>query len=62
MMKININSVIAGIHRTKVGSHPSIELRVEADDTIPDIDPLHGGPYAVKRPTSPTIAESGDLP
>ena len=39
MAKISINSVIAGIHRTKVGSHPSIELLVEADDTIPGIDP-----------------------
>ena len=39
MVKININSVIAGIHHTKVGSHPSIELLVEADDTIPGTDP-----------------------
>ena len=39
MVKINIKSVVAGIHRTKVGSHPSIELLVEGDDTIPSIDP-----------------------
>ena len=39
MVKIKVNSVIAGIHRTKVGSHPSIELLVEADDSIPGIDP-----------------------
>ena len=37
--RIRIRSVIAGIHRTKIGSHPSIELVVEADDTIAGIDP-----------------------
>ena len=40
MVRITINSVIAGIHRTKVGSNPKIELVVEADDSIPGIDPL----------------------
>ena len=39
MVHITIKSVIAGIHRTKVGSHPRIELLVEADDSIPGIDP-----------------------
>ena len=34
MVNITITSVVAGIHRTKVGSHPSIELLVEADDTV----------------------------
>ena len=32
--------MIAGIHRTKVGSNPKIELIVEADDSITSIDPL----------------------
>lgn len=40
MVRITIKSVIAGIHRTKVGSNPKIELNVEADDSIPGIDPL----------------------
>ena len=38
MVRVNIKSVIAGIHRTKVGSHPRIQLLVETDDSIPGID------------------------
>ena len=30
---------VAGIHHTNLGSHPSIELLVDGDDTIPSIDP-----------------------
>lgn len=39
MVKIIITSVVAGIHRTKVGSHPNIKLVVENDDTVMGIDP-----------------------
>ena len=48
-VRIIITSVVAGVHRTKVGSHPQIELivgahrdvqlLVENDDSIADIDP-----------------------
>ena len=37
MVRITIKSVIAGIHRTKVGSNPKIELIEEADDSIPNM-------------------------
>ena len=33
------NSVITGVHRTKVGSHKTVALIVEADNSIPHIDP-----------------------
>ena len=39
MARIRIRSVVAGIHRTKVGSHPRIELLVEADNSVAGIDP-----------------------
>ena len=39
MVKIIITSVVAGIYRTKVGSHPNIKLVVENDDTVMGIDP-----------------------
>jgi hypothetical protein len=39
MVNIIITSVIAGIHKTKVGSHPTIKLLVEDDNSIPDTDP-----------------------
>ena len=39
MTRITIQSAIAGIHRTKVGSHPRIELMVEADNSVGEIDP-----------------------
>ena len=39
MANITIQSVIAGIHRTKVGSNPRIELLVEADNSVRGIDP-----------------------
>ena len=38
-MDIVINSVISGIHKTKIGANRSVELIVENDDTIPHIDP-----------------------
>ena len=33
------NSIVTGIHRTKVASHEDIALNVEKDDTIQHIDP-----------------------
>ena len=40
MVYISITtSVVAGIHRTKVGSHPRIKLVVEDDDSVQEIDP-----------------------
>ena len=39
MVKIVISSVVAGVHRTKVGSHPLIKLAVEEDDSVAEIDP-----------------------
>ena len=36
---VTISSVIAGIHRTGVGSHRDIELLVENDDDMAMIDP-----------------------
>ena len=37
-MDIVINSVISGIHKTKIGANHCVELIVENDDTIPHID------------------------
>jgi hypothetical protein len=37
-MDIVITSVISGIHKTKIGANRHVELRVENDNTIPDID------------------------
>ena len=39
MDRINITSVVAGIYRTKVGSHPQIKLNEETDDSVMRIDP-----------------------
>lgn len=39
MANIIVNSVISGIHRTKVGSHRDVKLVVENDDSIQEIDP-----------------------
>ena len=36
---VTISSVIAGIHKTGVGSHRDIQLAVENDDSIRHIDP-----------------------
>ena len=36
MANIHINSVVTGIHTTKVGSHREIGLHVENDDSIPN--------------------------
>ena len=39
-MSITIrNSVVTGIHRTKVGGHEAIALEVVKDDSVPHIDP-----------------------
>ena len=39
MANITITSVIAGLHRTKVGSHRDVKLLVEDDNSVPHIDP-----------------------
>ena len=33
-----VQSVISGIHKTKIGAHRDVQLIVENDDTIPHID------------------------
>ena len=38
-VQVVIQSVVSGIHRTKVGAHKDIPLIMENDDSIPDIDP-----------------------
>ena len=37
--RIVINSVITGLHETKVGAQRDVRLLVEADDSVGDIDP-----------------------
>ena len=39
MTEIVLNSVISGIHKTKIGAHRDVQLIVENDDTIQHIDP-----------------------
>ena len=39
MTEIVLNSVITGIHKTKMGAHRDVRLLVENDDGIQHIDP-----------------------
>lgn len=39
MADIVLNSVISGLHKTKIGANRNVPLIVENDDSIPHIDP-----------------------
>ena len=67
MVTIIITSVVAGIHKTKVGSHPEIKLIVANDDKVAHIDsdcmlvripPLEAIPPSLHRVI--TYPRSGD--
>ena len=39
MVDIIVKSVVAGIHKTKIGANREVRLLVEIDDSVPHIDP-----------------------